>query len=278
MATFLRHTSCKRCGSSDANAVYSDDSEFCFSCQHSSGAKKAVWVDDEETKSVPPLPDDLSKDFPQAVIDFLKPTGITLEELIRNDYAYSQKTRWLFRILENQYYECRKLAQPHYGPKTKFFGSKQLVTGLIPRALVTNESKSVCQFMHPHRSTYRFREMAPYGCGNISSRQSGAPSTPSQDAGVQQSSLSLCCLVEDSLSAIKVARLVDAIPLFGSSINNEKLARIVKDYQRVYVWLDEDKFTTAQSIALRVQLLGKDAKVVYSKLDPKYVNAQDYIK
>lgn len=85
-------------------------------------------------------------------------------------------------------------------------------------------------------------------------------------------------MVEDSLSAIKVARLIDAIPLFGSSIDNNKLARITQGYDRVYVWLDENKFTTAQSIALRAQLLGVDAKVIYSKLDPKYCNAEEYIK
>jgi len=32
MAEFLRHTSCDNCGSSDARAIYSDGSSFCFSC------------------------------------------------------------------------------------------------------------------------------------------------------------------------------------------------------------------------------------------------------
>ena len=29
---FLRHTSCDNCGSSDANAEYTDGHHFCFSC------------------------------------------------------------------------------------------------------------------------------------------------------------------------------------------------------------------------------------------------------
>ena len=29
--TFIKHTSCESCGSSDANAVYSDGSTYCFS-------------------------------------------------------------------------------------------------------------------------------------------------------------------------------------------------------------------------------------------------------
>ena len=30
---FLYHTSCERCGSSDAKAVYSSGTAFCFSCE-----------------------------------------------------------------------------------------------------------------------------------------------------------------------------------------------------------------------------------------------------
>ena len=30
---FIRHTSCEKCGSSDANALYADGSRFCFSCR-----------------------------------------------------------------------------------------------------------------------------------------------------------------------------------------------------------------------------------------------------
>ena len=33
MKTFVRHTSCDKCGSSDGNGVYSDQSTWCFSCE-----------------------------------------------------------------------------------------------------------------------------------------------------------------------------------------------------------------------------------------------------
>ena len=36
--TFIKHTSCESCGSSDANAVYSDGSTYCFSCKKSSAS------------------------------------------------------------------------------------------------------------------------------------------------------------------------------------------------------------------------------------------------
>ncbi len=41
---FIKHTSCESCGSSDANAVYSDGSAFCFSC------KKTQAKDTQDTE------------------------------------------------------------------------------------------------------------------------------------------------------------------------------------------------------------------------------------
>lgn len=35
MGNFVEHTSCDKCGSSDAKAVYEDGSAYCFSCKHS---------------------------------------------------------------------------------------------------------------------------------------------------------------------------------------------------------------------------------------------------
>lgn len=35
MGRFIKHTSCDKCGSSDANAVYEDGSTYCFACKHS---------------------------------------------------------------------------------------------------------------------------------------------------------------------------------------------------------------------------------------------------
>ena len=36
--SFIKHTSCESCGSSDANAVYSDGSAYCFSCRKNTAA------------------------------------------------------------------------------------------------------------------------------------------------------------------------------------------------------------------------------------------------
>lgn len=291
MARFIRHIACEKCGSSDANGIYDDDSSYCFSCGATNRAKKAAWIPSEEdVENTHTLPDDLSTDFPQEVVEFLKPTGITIPELIQNDYTYSRKSRHgLIRLLENQCVECRNVDRSYRGPKTLFLGkSKQLVTGLV---VCRAEQSSVVRRLHRDQAQFvydvgqreesdrnlrrpAYTEAASGGLQRSSEGQGSVGQRQEGDDGVRR----CVCLVEDSLSAIKVARVMDAIPLFGSSINNDKLVRILKGYDRVYVWLDENKFTTAQSIAVRCQLLGVDAKVVYSQLDPKYLNPLEYIK
>lgn len=45
MGRFIKHTSCDKCGSSDANAVYEDSSTYCFSCKHSTQGEGSVLSD-----------------------------------------------------------------------------------------------------------------------------------------------------------------------------------------------------------------------------------------
>ena len=42
---FIRHTPCDKCGSSDANAIYSDGHTYCFSCQYYGHAQETKVVD-----------------------------------------------------------------------------------------------------------------------------------------------------------------------------------------------------------------------------------------
>lgn len=47
MANFIRHTECPKCGSSDGNALYDDDSTYCFVCNYT------VASPDQETQRKP---------------------------------------------------------------------------------------------------------------------------------------------------------------------------------------------------------------------------------
>lgn len=76
-------------------------------------------------------------------------------------------------------------------------------------------------------------------------------------------------LVEDCISAIKVARQCDAMPLLGSNISHQKLARLKHFYDTAIFWLDADKYAEAQKLAQRAKLLGLSTKVVFTERDPK---------
>jgi hypothetical protein len=222
------------------------------------GANRPGFLPAENEKSYS-LPDDLSRDFPDEVYQWIKPTQLTIAELIKHDYYFSKRFNRLYRLLENGCAESRRLGSDDTGPKARFFGEKSSVTGIIRfhggcsgvgRGSICNDN------IRSHHQTDE----------NPCIQQEGEPTTHVGNA------INTLCMVEDSLSAIKVSRAIDAAPLFGSSINNDKLNKLVKEYQLIYVWLDSDKYEQAQLIAGRIKMLGKLSRVIYTKLDPKYCN------
>lgn len=79
-----------------------------------------------------------------------------------------------------------------------------------------------------------------------------------------------CCVVEDCISAIKLAYAgVDGVPCLGSSMPRKKIIRMSKFYDRMVVWLDADKLKEARLIAEHGTAVGMETKVVYTEDDPK---------
>jgi hypothetical protein len=76
-------------------------------------------------------------------------------------------------------------------------------------------------------------------------------------------------LVEDCLSAIKVARRLNCKPLLTSTLGREGIAALAGLYDTFLVWLDGNMYHRAQEIAQRFQLLGRTAMAVYTEKDPK---------
>jgi len=76
-------------------------------------------------------------------------------------------------------------------------------------------------------------------------------------------------LTEDCLSAIKIARQSDAMPCLTSTLSPTKLNRLVRLYGAFVVWLDGNMFDKAQAMARQLQVLGANARAVYTPLDPK---------
>lgn len=79
-------------------------------------------------------------------------------------------------------------------------------------------------------------------------------------------------VVEDCISAIKISRFTDAMPVLGSSLSLSKLKRlagVLEASRGILVWLDGNMFHKAQQMARRLQALGVDASAKYTELDPK---------
>lgn len=83
-----------------------------------------------------------------------------------------------------------------------------------------------------------------------------------------------CVLTEDCLSAIKVANCgssVDAMPLLGTHLPTTKLKALKRIYERIDVFLDEDKYKDAMKLSKKIQLAGLKSSVHFSPLDPKHL-------
>jgi hypothetical protein len=79
------------------------------------------------------------------------------------------------------------------------------------------------------------------------------------------------CLVltEDIVSSLKVGRTTASMPLLGTHIARNRLAALKQVYQRLVVWLDEDKWREARQIADAAKLLGFEAISILTPIDPK---------
>lgn len=85
-------------------------------------------------------------------------------------------------------------------------------------------------------------------------------------------------LVEDIVSAIKVSRVTDAQPLFGSYIESDRLQSLFKAYRSLVIWLDRDKYAQALKFARTASFIGFKVKVVSTPKDPKECSMEEIRK
>ena len=79
-------------------------------------------------------------------------------------------------------------------------------------------------------------------------------------------------LVEDVLSAIKIARLSPeycAMPLLGSSLSTEHEEVLRDIFKTIYVWLDRDKAKQGIKMSRNLRQKGMNTKSIITDLDPK---------
>ena len=84
--------------------------------------------------------------------------------------------------------------------------------------------------------------------------------------------------VEDVISAVKVGRLVTAVPMLGARVLREWWQN-VNSYDRVLIWGDKDKAIDNVKLARRAsEILGRKVEYIITDKDPKAYNNLDIYK
>lgn len=76
-------------------------------------------------------------------------------------------------------------------------------------------------------------------------------------------------VVEDPVSAIKVSRIADCHPLFGSNLSIHNATHLSRYYDNLILWLDQDKTKEMIKFAERYKFLFKNIKIISTEKDPK---------
>jgi len=84
-------------------------------------------------------------------------------------------------------------------------------------------------------------------------------------------------LVEDPVSALKISRYSDCMPLLGSHIPLVNLNLLARLYSSLIIWLDHDKGSNALEIAEQGRLLGLSTHVQITDDDPKHCDVKNIL-
>ncbi len=252
---FCFHTACPNptCGSSDAFALYDDGHGYCFSCHHVKKSDSLSMLDkaakehmesinhNPGLKSRPQyqniarsvyLPTDVSKTIDVKALTWLNMYGIMREEIIKHEIQWSPNRHWLVFPIRGE--EGELLAYQ---------------ARCFPQLGETKVDKKWMSF------------------GNLADIMHVLDGpTEASDKSTHQPVV----IVEDIVSAIKVARCTRSMPLFGSHLSTKKLLALRKLFtNKLIIWLDHDKYKEAIGGAKRAEIMGLEAHCIYTDLDPK---------
>lgn len=235
MATFVRHESCPKCGSRDNLGRYSDGSAWCFGCHHVEPASDSGAV---VTKQPIPLKeddvqlsDDLCFDYPRHVVEWLDKYGISVSEGIKHGWKYS----------------------PYWDQLVFIFNDGE---GGVACTQARNFNKE------------RAAKRKYYNQGSPKDVLPIFHMVEPREGEGQPSKRTLV-VVEDAVSAAKIARQIDAMPCLGSYLPSRKIMALTRLYEHLIVWLDADKLKEAREIETMAKWVGLSARTIYTDLDPK---------
>lgn len=228
-----RSTNCPYCGEGHLNSCYIqyDNGDYCFSCHKGSKGKENAFA---------------YKILPMQWLGDVNPE-FSAEKATRvptytpNPKEFSLKTlEWL-----NQYYIYEKeiklyniaYCPPQYGKEESL---------LFPIVIYNGVIEQFQRRYFPSKEFYSSRKLS--------------------QCIFEIESLDNCgiiVVVEDFISAIRVGEHTATLCLFGTKLNDIKIERIIRNYNTVLVWLDDDE--PGQKAALEIkEKLTREAENYYT--------------
>lgn len=151
---------------------------------------------------------------------------------------------------------------------SRYIGNDGLYTGYSGRSFSTsNQSKKYINRQKQGSVQHAFYEKETQIYDSTSSNTNNVSERHNEYLSDECSNTLI--LVEDCLSAIKIARQEPSYALLTSSLSLSKIERLASRFDAFTAWLDADMWHRATQIARRFELLGKPCNVVYTIKDPK---------
>jgi len=261
VSDFLYHEACPKCGSSDAKAVYVGGGAFCFSCRTAFPPTTSPYlfkpkVNGQETNSTTEgdgkesltLPSGCTQEYTKETIEWVGQFDLGVAECLRrNVYSEPFRKQTIFTFWSGD-------------------GRSQL--GGTEEHLREFKSKS-SKGLPAHLLLYQARNHSPLSKQRYFTKGNPNDCLPIYYTDHPGRRSSVLVVVEDCLSAIKIASTSDCMPVLGSDLSPIKIKRLAGVYGAFLIWLDGNMFHKAQKIARKLQFLGCSAEAVYTDLDPK---------
>ena len=270
MSEFIRHEACSKCGSSDAKAVYVGGGAFCFSCRTAFRPTTSPYLfnslnNGQKTNSSAfsdgkiVLPEGCTKEYSKETVNWISEFGLGPTDILnRGVYSHSHYRK------HNGKWVCL--------PQTIFTFFSQPIRKECDgsnKATTNGDAKEIRCFENQSLLLYQARNHSPLAKQKYFTKGNPNEVVPIYYFDNPGRRTRFLTIVEDCLSAIKIASVSDAMPVLGSSLSPIKLKRLAGLYGAFLIWLDGNMFHKAQEIAQRLQFLGCKAKAVYTEKDPK---------
>ena len=248
MSIFLHHTSCPKCRSRDNLGVWEDGHMWCFGCGYYKPAVTTVGMvksyitkknkENNQDDTTVSLPSDSTYYIPREPRQWLNKYEITEKEIVENKLMWSQSKEMLIF--------------PYYGDSNEelLFWQGRFFPPKSPKTIT---------YGYPNRC------LVLVCAGNAPMGYVGS----NTDSNKTIYSGSRVAIVEDPVSAIKVARYLPSHCLFGAYLSLGQAQRLARYFKKLYIWLDQDKTKEAMKFQQRYAMLFNDIKVISTELDPK---------